>query len=251
MQEQLHALQASAARLRRIVEGLAPEQLSTQAYPTKWTIADVLSHLGSGAVIMLNRIETSVSGTEAPDGFNQSVWDEWNAKAPLAKATDALAADRALLERAAALTDAEQATFHFSIGPMSFDITGALGLRLNEHALHTWDIEVVGDPKATLYADETGLIVDNLQLITRFGTKADGVERTIAVHTTEPDRDFTLATTTDSVSLEPSEPAAAADLRIPAEAFVRLTYGRLDPDHTPPGIAGVDLDPLRRIFPGI
>jgi len=40
-------------------------------------------------------------------------------------------------------------------------------------------------------------------------------------------------------------------LRLPAEALVRLVYGRLDPAHTPALEArGVDVDELRRIFPG-
>jgi hypothetical protein len=40
-------------------------------------------------------------------------------------------------------------------------------------------------------------------------------------------------------------------LRLPAEAVVRLVYGRLDPAHTPPvGSQEVDLDDLRPIFPG-
>ena len=38
---------------------------------------------------------------------------------------------------------------------------------------------------------------------------------------------------------------------MPAEAFVRLVYGRLDEAHTPPvESAGVELDELRPIFPG-
>ena len=32
------------------------------------------------------------------------------------------------------------------MGPMQFDFGGLVGLRLNEHTLHTWDIEVVDDP---------------------------------------------------------------------------------------------------------
>jgi hypothetical protein len=42
-------------------------------------------------------------------------------------------------------------------------------------------------------------------------------------------------------------------LRLPAEAFVRLVYGRLDPDHTPPAVqADPDLlDKLRSTFPGV
>ena len=38
---------------------------------------------------------------------------------------------------------------------------------------------------------------------------------------------------------------------MPAEAFVRLVYGRLDPAHTPPIKAHrADLDELRQLFPG-
>jgi len=41
------------------------------------------------------------------------------------------------------------------------------------------------------------------------------------------------------------------ELRLPAEAFVRLVYGRLGPHHTPPVEADViDLDELRQLFPG-
>jgi hypothetical protein len=44
---------------------------------------------------------------------------------------------------------------------------------------------------------------------------------------------------------------AVEDLALPAEAFIRLVYGRLDPDHTPTfrGDAGA-LDRLRAVFPG-
>jgi hypothetical protein len=39
---------------------------------------------------------------------------------------------------------------------------------------------------------------------------------------------------------------------MPAEAFVRLVYGRLDPAHTPASITGdpADLDHLRQVFTG-
>jgi hypothetical protein len=70
--------------------------------------------------------------------------------------------------------------------------------------------------------------------------------------TTDPERQFELAFS-DPVTLgKPS--GAQADgpsIALPAEAFIRLVYGRLDPDHTPPVVAkGVDLDALRRSFPG-
>jgi hypothetical protein len=44
-----------------------------------------------------------------------------------------------------------------------------------------------------------------------------------------------------------------ADLSLPTEAFVRLVYGRLDPEHTPAGATaeGISLDELRQAFPGV
>jgi hypothetical protein len=54
------------------------------------------------------------------------------------------------------------------------------------------------------------------------------------------------------VSLEASDGGPAdATLLLPAEAFIRLVYGRLDEMHAG-GIraAGVSLDVLRPVFPG-
>ena len=133
---------------------------------------------------------------------------------------------------------------------MTFDFAGFIGLRLNEHALHTWDIEVAFDPHAPVAPDATRLVVDNLQMITRFTGKSTGTEHPIAVHTIEPPRDFTITIGANAVSLEPTEPVDEPDLEIPAEALIRLVYGRMDPDHTPPTRGPADLDELRRVFPG-
>jgi hypothetical protein len=39
---------------------------------------------------------------------------------------------------------------------------------------------------------------------------------------------------------------------MPAESFIRLVYGRLDAEHTPPSVLGDEaaLDQLRLVFPG-
>ena len=74
--------------------------------------------------------------------------------------------------------------------PMTFDFAGFIGLRLNEHALHTWDIEVALDPGAPVAPGSARLVIDNLQMITRFTGKPTGTEHTITVLTSEPRRDF-------------------------------------------------------------
>jgi hypothetical protein len=54
----------------------------------------------------------------------------------------------------------------------------------------------------------------------------------------------------------PGDGGAAADgaseISMPAEALLRLAYGRLDPGHTPAQVQAdpADLDQLRAIFPG-
>jgi hypothetical protein len=100
----LHALSASADRLRALVTPLDDAALEQGAYPSEWTIADVLSHLGSGAVIQQRRLDDALAGRPTPDDIGPPVWDEWNAKSPRAKADDGLRADRALVDRIAAVT---------------------------------------------------------------------------------------------------------------------------------------------------
>jgi hypothetical protein len=110
------------------------------------------------------------------------------------------------------------------------------------------------DPKETLAPDAVALLIDGIdQLAARTG-KPDGQQRKIRVTTTDPERQFILETG-DAVTLKADDEGTPelglSELRLPAEAFVRLIYGRLDEAHTPPvENAGVELDELRQIFPG-
>ncbi len=251
MTDRLDALRTTSDRLERVVRELDPARIESSAYPTEWSIADVLSHLGSGAVIFQRRLDDGLADRETPDDFAASVWDTWNVKEPQAKAADGLKANRALVERLDSLTDQERARFRFSMGPLVLDLDGAVGLRLNEVALHLWDIEVVLDPRATLGPEAVEDIVDNLEMIARFAGKPTGAEHSVTVRTEDPRRDARITIDADSVSLGPSDPAGTPDLELPAEAFIRLVYGRLDPEHTPDHRGPADLDELRRVFPGL
>ena len=115
---------------------------------------------------------------------------------------------------------------------------GSSGLRLNEHVLHTWDVAVALDRSATLPPDATALCVDNLGLIARYTAKPDGTQRTVTVGTTDPVRSFAITLAPDTVSFAPAPESGEPDVVMPAEAFVRLVYGRLDARHTPAGVTG-------------
>src|SRR4051794_30184564 len=167
-QPHIDALRTSVERLRDLTGSLDEQQLTSSAYPTEWTIAQVLSHLGSAAVITQRRLEDALASQDTPDDFAPRVWDTWNAKSPVAQRDDALAADAALLARLQDLAPEERVRFSSPLGPMTLDFAQFVGMRLNEHALHTWDIEVIGDPEATIPHNVAPLVVDNLELIAWF-----------------------------------------------------------------------------------
>jgi uncharacterized protein (TIGR03083 family) len=250
MKESLKALHNSVAHLNEVIEKIEPAKYTDPAYPTEWTIADTMSHLGSGAVIMGQNFDNILSGAAADPDFNKTTWDEWNAKEPTAQVTDALVADAALLDRLQMLDEEGRDKFEFSMGPMKFDFAGFVSLRLNEQVLHTWDIEVTTNGSATLPEDAAAIMVDRAALFVGFSGKSNGVAHDVHVKTVDPEREFVLAFSEDSVSMSVNEEGGHVDLELPAEAFVRLIGGRLDPKHTPRSVTGEHLDELREAFPG-
>ena len=87
MDSPLAPLRGSVGRLHQLIRGLDDTQLEAQSYCSEWSIADVLSHIGSGAVIMRRNLEDVLAGRTTPDDFAPSVWDEWKAKSPGSRRT--------------------------------------------------------------------------------------------------------------------------------------------------------------------
>ena len=251
MDARLQELRRSSERLRALVTPLDDDALESQAYPTEWSIAQVLSHIGSGAVIVQRRLDDGLAGRPFPDDFAPGVWDTWNAKPARAMAEDALVSDAALVERLEGVSDEDLAAFRFRLGPREFDGPGMIGLRLNEHTFHTWDVAVALDPAATLAPGAVAHVIDNLGFAATFSARPTGSDRIVTVRTTDPDRTFTIALTPDAVTFGPGDGGRDPDLTLPAEAFARLVYGRLDPGHTPAFEGDPDLlAELRRAYPG-
>ena len=251
MPDAVDAIRSSAGRLTALVRPLTDDGIVQPAYPREWTIADVLSHLGSGSVIAQRTVADTLSGAATPDNFNQVVWDEWNAKSPRNKVDDGLSEIDALVAQVGAVPDADRARFAVALGPFTLDWSGFLGMRLNEQLLHEWDVAVALDPSATLAADGTALVIDNLHLIARVSARPDGHSGTITIATTDPERSLTLSISPQEVVLA-TVPSVDPDLSMPAEAFIRLVYGRLDTEHTPATVSGDlgMLSELRSIYPG-
>jgi uncharacterized protein (TIGR03083 family) len=247
----VRAVRASHDRVAGIVAGLDADGLRAQSYDTEWSVADVLSHLGSGAEIFTLYIEAGVTGGDppAPEDF-KPIWEAWNARSPEEQAERSLAVNEALVARAESLTPEQRSAFQvLMFGRMPMDLAGVLGMRLSEHALHTWDIAVMLDPAAKVAPDAVDLLVDRLAMMVGFMGRQAPAPVAVAVTTTSPERAFTLDT--GGVALAPAAAgdAPTASLALPAEAFLRLIYGRLD-DATEVAASGVTLPELKSVFPG-
>src|ERR1039458_5790367 len=77
----LAAANNSHRRLAGVVAPLSAEQVAGPSYASEWSIAQVLSHLGSGAEIFTLFLRTGIRGEPAPgaDEF-APVFEHWNAK---------------------------------------------------------------------------------------------------------------------------------------------------------------------------
>jgi hypothetical protein len=199
-------------------------------------------------------ITASVDGTEPPGlDFMQPIWDAWNARSPEEQATGSILFNESVVERFENLTDEELARTHLNLFGMELDGSGLPRLRLAEHALHTWDIAVALDSNARVLPDAVDLLIDTLGFLASHVGKPQGKRFRLRVVTNEPDRNFSLKVD-DAVALTDWEGGPTdGELRIPAEAFLRLVYGRLDPASTPIfQVTGpATLDDLRLVFPNV
>lgn len=254
----LDALAGSHDRLCDLVSELDEAGLREPSYCDDWSIAQVLSHIGSGAEIFGKTVDTVVAGEPPPsrDSF-PAIWDRWNAMSPREVRDAALGTDGGFVEKLEHLGDGLEGLEFTLFGVMHVDAVGLLRVRLSEHALHTWDVAVALDPRALVDPDAVSLLVDRLpHSIGRLG-KPERAETprpySVQVLTEQPDRAFRLDVG-DQITMTPSdeERGDTARLHLPAEAFLRLVYGRLDDAHAP--AVGADeraaLESLRTVFPG-
>jgi uncharacterized protein (TIGR03083 family) len=250
------ALRHSHERLASLVHAVSEDFLASRSYCSDWTVAQVLSHLGSGAEISLMMLESTLAGEPMDRDAFPPVWDRWNAKTPVQQAADCLPADDAQISRLEGLTAGELDGIGLDFFGMKLDAAGVVRLRLSEHAMHTWDVAAAIDPVAVVAPDAVALLTGQVfWLAERTGRPGEQPFRA-RLRGSGPEVDL-LLDVADKVTLAPWPAEGAApvsgEVHLPAEALLRLFYGRLDPAHTPPVEITGDpavLDQARAVFPG-
>ena len=249
----LAAVDDSSCRLRELVADMGDARLGTPSYAAGWTIAQVLSHLGSAAEIGTVLIRRGVDGdTSAPTPADTGpVWDRWNAMTPEEQRAQWVDADTTHREalRAAARSPVLVPYFAGLLGVRDY-----AGYRLSEQSVHGWDVAVAVDPGATIAPAEVSLLWQRLDLVaTRFRAPevlARLSPRQVELRTTSPAgvHCLTLGAELHLLACEPADPSAT--LRGTAEALLRLVYGRLRDTDDVTAEGTVTLDDMQTLFPG-
>lgn len=252
------ALRSGFDDLAGRVAGLTDQQLAGPTGADEWDVSQVLSHLGSGAEIAQNTLQVSLEGKPNPGlEFNKPIWARYDAASPRERLGWFHAANEALTQSFESLSEETRQSLKIDMGflPFPIDVASAASYRLNELALHSWDVRVGFDPAATVAPEATPHLLALAANLAGFLGKADALDGTtavIAVTTTDPGQSWTLALG-EKVSVSPGTPDHAdGALTLPAEAWLRLLTGRLKPQYTPEGISATgaaSLDLLRRVFP--
>ncbi|WP_020391057.1 maleylpyruvate isomerase family mycothiol-dependent enzyme [Kribbella catacumbae] len=251
------ALRTGYDRLADLVKKFDDEDLARGSAATEWDVAQVLSHLGSGAEIMRSTVLTALEVQPAADGdYNQSVWDRWNAMPRREQAEGFLDLNEKYLNLLESLDADQRESLRIDLGflPAPLDVAAFARMRLAELTLHSWDVRSTFDPQATL---DTAAIPELLQRSDNLGwiskpAALNGQYAVLRVATTEPATEFTLHLT-DPVSIDfnPTDASADGTLSLPAEAWLRLVAGRLAPTFSDLELTGpVSLETLREVFPG-
>src|SRR4051812_31338911 len=216
------ALRANHDALAALVPTLSEEQLMSASGATEWTVAQALSHLGSGAEITRKPIATA-EGHQVEVEENQSIWDRWNALSAAEQAAGFVTHDEAYLDTVEALSAEQRDGLMVDLGflPEPVPLVVALGMRLNEVANHAWDVRVGVDPSATVDTDSAELLVElfggPLAFLLGFSGHADQIEREVRLAI--PGGGIEV---TDTVTVTKEVDHPTATFEAPVDAVVRL-----------------------------
>jgi uncharacterized protein (TIGR03083 family) len=246
------ALRAEHDALVALVANLSNDDLNAPSGADEWTVAQVLSHLGSGAEIGRAPIARA-AGEQVQTEDNKAIWARWDAAAPADQAAGFVGSNERWLATVEALTPEQRSSLLVDLGflPEPVPLETALGMRLNEVANHSWDVRVALDPHADVDAGSAAVLIDlftgPLAFVLGFASKPAELPEPVSVAV--PGGGLVI---TDKAALVREVDAPSATFHGPSQALVRLFNGRLKEPYTH-GVTvdgQVSLDDLRRVFQG-
>ena len=198
-----------------------------QSYCTEWRVYQVISHLASGACILLGSLSQWFDGGPPMASEQmQRIWARANALTPEQMHGEYRAALQDYFARLDALpSDAGQKEVEIFLGRRP--VQDMLALRLHEVVLHTWDVLMARDRTARLPAEAVDLLRPIQLQLRCLSTPALLAGKRVRLRTVEGSWQALL----DFSSEKPAavdDPAATADLTVeaPGEELCRLLGGR-------------------------
>ena len=157
------ALRSEHDVLVGFVTSLSEDQFGVASGADDWTVAQVISHLGSGAEIGRPPIALAAGETVDPED-NQAIWARWDAAVPRDQAEWFVDRNTRWIETVEALTGEQRSSLKVDLGflPQPVPLETALGMRLNEVANHSWDARVALDPAAEIIPESATVLQDLL-----------------------------------------------------------------------------------------
>ncbi|MDT7804036.1 MAG: hypothetical protein QOI78_7469 [Actinomycetota bacterium] len=246
------ALRSEHDTLAALVSTLTDDQLAATSGASEWTVAQALSHLGSGAEIGRAPIARA-AGEDVAAEDNQTIWARWDGSAPRAQAEGFVEHNARWLDLVEAFTPEQRSSLTVDLGflPEPVPLLTALGMRLSEVANHSWDVRVAFDSDARVDAGSADVLVEHLSgpLGFMLGFLAKPAELADPASVAVPGGALVID---DAVTVVDHLESPSATFNGPAEAFIRLVSGRLKaPYDKGVTVEGkISLDDLRRVFPG-
>jgi uncharacterized protein (TIGR03083 family) len=247
--------------LRAYLDRLPAAGLTEQSACTNWQVYQVVAHISSQPEITAATLEAGLRGAPPmTDEQRRAVWARFDAMKPEEVPPAFRANNDAFFKLIDSLTDDELGkTIPWIFGPAP--MATVLASRLNEQALHAWDVKWARDKQATLtQAALPDLIQANIPSRVGRLAKPDQaptlIGKTINFVYSQPDGAVSFEIGKDGVQVTPgrsSSPDLTVDL--PAEALIRLIWGRYDVGAgqragqirlSQPDLAA----PLQALFPG-
>ena len=214
-------------RFETYLQGLDADGWLEQSYDTDWRVYDVVSHVASQSVIYLGFLATWFEGSPPmAQEQMQAVWDKFNALEASAMLPEFRKAKADYLVRIGALPgEAGQKEIESFLGKAKAETM--LALRLHEVALHSWDIYVARDRRATLPADVVNQLLP-IQLLMRGRRKPAALDgkRVHLRATDQPWQQLIDFRAEKPAVQEGSADGADLTLEGPAEELCRVLAGR-------------------------